>query len=93
MVEFDVSSNVLHLLGDKGNLGQVGATFYGPLLCRVTATPLWIYRDGTLVTIIYQDRCCNASWGGPWDDSPVVKARKKTDVTYHQPVTTRQKTR
>ena len=52
MVRFDVSSNVVHCIGDNGNLGQVGATLYGPLVCHVTAAPLWVSSDGTLVTIV-----------------------------------------
>ena len=92
-VEFDVSSNVLHLLWDNENLGQVGTIFYGPLLHHVTAAPLWVSSDGTLVTIICQGWCYNASWGRSGGDSPAVKLRKKADVTCHQPATTRQKTR
>ena len=47
-----MSSNVLHLVGDNVNVGQVGATFYGPRVCQV-------YSDSTLVTIICQGRCYN----------------------------------
>ena len=92
-VEFDVSSNVLHLLGDNGNIGQVGTALYGPLACYVTAAPLWVSSDGTLVTIICQGRCYNASWGRSGGDSPAVNVRKRADVTCQQPATNRQRTR
>ena len=56
MVEFDVSSNVLHRIGDNGNAGQVGATFYGPLVYHVTSALLWVTSNGTatsdVVTIL-----------------------------------------
>ena len=93
MVGFDVSSNVLHCIGDNGNVGQVGATLYGPLVCHLTAAPLWVPSDGTLVTIVCQGQCYNASWGRSVGNSSVVKTCKKADVTCHQPATNRQKTR
>ena len=54
MVGFDVSLDVLYRIGDNGNLGQVGATFNGPLVGHVTSVPLWVSSDGTLVTIVCQ---------------------------------------
>ena len=91
MVGFDVSSKVLKLVGDKGNVGQVGATFYAPLVCHVTAAPLWVSSDCTMVTIICPGRCYNASWGRSGGDSPAVIARKSVDETLQQPVTKKHK--
>ena len=83
-VRFDVSSNVLHRIEDNGNLGQVGATFYGPLVGRVTSAPLWVSSDGTLVTIVCQGQCYNAYWGRSGSDSPAVKTQKKADSNHNQ---------
>ena len=54
MVEFDVSLDVLYRIEDNGNIGQVGATCYGPLVCYDTSAPQWVYSDGTLVTIVFR---------------------------------------
>ena len=93
MAGFNVSLDVLHRIGGNSNLGQVCATFYGPLVGHVTSALLWVFSDGTLVTIVCQGQCYTASWGRSGGDSHAVKAQKKTDGTFHWPPTNRQKTR
>ena len=88
-----MSSNMLHRIGDNDNLGQVGATFYGPLVCHVTAAPIWVSSDITLVTIVCQGQCYNVSWGRSIGNSPAINAHEKADVICHQSPTNRQKTR
>ena len=76
MMAFDVSSDVFEALGDDVNLGQGGATFYGPLLDHCTSSPLWISKDGETCTVICPGNCYNFAWDKSGGDSPATKARK-----------------
>ena len=76
LIGFDVSSDTLIDVGKDGNTGQVGATFFGPLVDRDTAVPLWMSPDGQNVTIICPVACYNFVWGRFGGDFPSTKARK-----------------
>ena len=76
-IAFDVSSDVMVDIGQNGNLGQAGATFYGPLIEHCTSASLWISKDGSRVTILPPtDDCFNAAWGKAGGPSSATKAMK-----------------
>lgn len=77
---FDISSDVMVDIGQNDELGQVGATFYGPLIDHCTAAPLWVSKDGSRVTILCPtDDCFNAAWGRSGGPSAASKARKAAE--------------
>ena len=82
---FDLSSDVMVETGKNGKLGQVGATFYGPLVEHCTSAPIWVSKDGTRVTIVCpSDDCYNGAWGrsgGPAAASKAMNAAKRRKVS------------
>ena len=77
---FDISSDVMVDIGQNDDLGQVGATFYGPLIDHCTSAPLWVSKDGSRVTIVCPtDECFNAAWGRAGGDSESTKIRKAAE--------------
>ena len=79
-VAYDISSDVMVDIGLDEQLGQAGATFYGPLIDHCTSAPLWVSKDGSKVTIICpDDECFNAAWGRAGGDSEATKARKAAE--------------
>ena len=79
-IAFDISSNVMVKIGQKGNLGQAGATFYGPLFKHCTSASLWISKDGSRVTVLPPTNdCFNAAWGKSGGPRAASNAKKTAD--------------
>lgn len=57
-----------------------GATFFGSLISHGTSAPLWISRDGSLVTVVCpEDKLYNAAWGRSGGYSEESKRRKQQE--------------
>jgi hypothetical protein len=54
-----------------------GATFFGSVTQHGTSAPLWVNRDGSLVTIVCpEERLYNGAWGSSGGSSEESKLRK-----------------
>ena len=76
---YDVSSDVLVDIGQNGDVGQAGATFYGPSVDHLTISPTWMSTDGLSVTVICPGNCYNGVWGRAGGDSLAIKAKRAAD--------------
>ena len=65
--------------GRDGALGQVGVTFYGPLIIHCTSAPLWVNKEGLVTIMCPDDECFNVAWGRGDGESEATKARKAAE--------------
>jgi hypothetical protein len=79
LLAFDLSSDVMINNGRDGALGQVGATFYGPLIEHCTSAPLWVNKEGLVTIVCPDDECFNVAWGRGGGPTEATKARKAAE--------------